>query len=69
MSKNMSNLINEIEAAKILNLSRRTLQTMRQEGTGPAFIKLSERRLAYEKSEIERWISARRVTCTKENVG
>ena len=59
-------VLSEIETAEELSLSVRTLQAMRLEGTGPAFIKLTQRRIGYALSELERWISERSVRSTAE---
>lgn len=59
-------VLSETETAEELSLSVRTLQSMRFEGTGPAFIKLTERRIGYALSELERWISERSVRSTSE---
>lgn len=59
-------VLSEIETAEELSLSVRTLQAMRLEGTGPAFIKLTQRRIGYALSELERWISERSVCSTAE---
>ena len=59
-------VLSETETAEELSLSVRTLQAMRLEGTGPAFIKLTQRRIGYALSELERWISERSVRSTAE---
>lgn len=59
-------VLSETETAEELSLSLRTLQAMRLDGTGPAFIKLTERRIGYAISELERWIADRTVSSTAE---
>lgn len=59
-------VLSETETAEELSLSVRTLQAMRLDGTGPAFIKLTERRIGYAVSELERWIARRTVRSTTE---
>ena len=49
------------EAATFTNLSKATLDSMRQRGIGPAFVKISERRVVYELSVLRDYIAARRV--------
>jgi len=57
-------VLSEVETADELSLSVRTLQSMRMDGTGPAFIKLTERRVGYAVSELERWLASRTVRST-----
>lgn len=59
-----SMILTETEAARTLRLSIRTLQRMRIEGGGPAFIQLSERRIGYAAAALEAWITARQVAST-----
>lgn len=59
-------VLSETETAEELSLSVRTLQAMRLDGTGPAFIKLTERRIGYAISELERWIADRTVRSTAD---
>ena len=53
-------------AAEFLGLSRRTLQAMRQDGSGPVFVKISERRLGYTLAALQDWITSRSVRSTAE---
>ena len=59
-------LINEKDAAKLLNLSGRALQRARLEGGGPRYVQLTTRRIAYRLEDIEGWIAARLVSSTSE---
>ena len=52
-------IISEQELAAWLNTSRPTLQRQRSDGSGPEFIHLSERRIGYRKSAVERWLASR----------
>jgi hypothetical protein len=56
---NYNVLLTESEAAKILNLSVRTLQAWRTRRVGPIFIKISDRCVRYKATDLERWINAR----------
>jgi predicted DNA-binding transcriptional regulator AlpA len=47
--------------AKWINTSCPTLQRQRSDGSGPPFIQLSERRIGYRKSEVERWLASRTI--------
>ena len=49
-------ILSEQELAAWLNTSRPTLQRQRSDGSGPEFIQLSERRIGYRKSAVERWL-------------
>jgi hypothetical protein len=51
--------LDERAAARLLNLSRRTLQRMRTEGGGPPFVRASARRVLYAATDIEAWAAAR----------
>ena len=54
-------LLNEKQLAAWLGLSLPSLQRMRSNGSGPHFIRLSERRIGYRKSSVERWLETRTV--------
>jgi predicted DNA-binding transcriptional regulator AlpA len=58
-------LLSERDLALYVGLSLPTLQRMRSYGGGPRFVRLSERRIAYRKSDIEAWLAAR----TTDRVG
>ena len=49
----------EAETAKILRVSERTLQRWREVGIGPAFTRLSTRRIAYSDKAIEDHVARR----------
>jgi hypothetical protein len=51
--------LDESTTARHLNVSARTLQRWRTEGGGPAFIRAGLRRVLYDATEIERWVSSR----------
>ena len=46
------------EAAAYLRLSPSTLSKMRLRGTGPAYTKLGERLVGYERQHLEEWLGA-----------
>jgi predicted DNA-binding transcriptional regulator AlpA len=52
-------LLTEKELAAWLGISLPTLQRMRSSGSGPHFVQLSVRRIAYRKREVEAWLAAR----------
>ena len=54
-------LLTEKELSAWLGLSLPNLQRMRSNGTGPRYVQLSARRLAYRKSDVEAWLSARTI--------
>lgn len=56
---NLDPLLTEKELAGWLGVSLPSLQRMRSNGTGPRYIQLSRRRLAYRKSDVEVWLSSR----------
>lgn len=48
------------EAAEVLRISRRTLERMRVDGSGPRYIKVGagkRSRVLYRESEIETWLN------------
>jgi predicted DNA-binding transcriptional regulator AlpA len=47
--------------SKWTNTSRPTLQRQRSNGSGPPFVQLSERRIGYRKSAVERWLEERTI--------
>src|SRR4051794_26934110 len=54
-------LLNEKQLAAWLGVSLPNLQRRRSDGSGPPFVQLSERRIAYRKSAVERWLEARTI--------
>lgn len=59
-------IYSEAHAADFLGMSRRTLQNMRQTGDGPAFVKLSARRVGYSLSSLKAWVAVRSVRSTAQ---
>jgi hypothetical protein len=55
-------LLTQLEAAAILGLSPRTLESMRLRTVGPPFVRVSRRCVRYRRTELERFISM----CTVE---
>jgi predicted DNA-binding transcriptional regulator AlpA len=53
----MDRLLSEAEAAKILNISARTLRRLGEDG--PPRIRISERRIAFRPEDLTAWIAAR----------
>ncbi len=54
----------EREAAVLLGLSARTLQRMRLEGGGPAYVQLTPQRIGYTPEALRIWLDARIVRST-----
>ena len=54
-------LLNEKELAAWLGVSLPNLQRHRAGGSGPPFVQLSQRRIGYRKSAVERWLEARTI--------
>ena len=61
-----SSLIDEKVAAKFAGLSVRTMQSLRQSGEGPKFIRLSPRCVRYRRSDIGSWAEAKLVSSTSD---
>jgi predicted DNA-binding transcriptional regulator AlpA len=54
-------LLNEKQVAIWLGISLPSLQRHRSHGSGPQYVQLSERRIGYRKSAVERWLEARTI--------
>jgi excisionase family DNA binding protein len=54
-------LLMEVQAAKLLSVSPRTLQNWRIAGEGPPFIRIG-RAIRYRREDILRWIEAHTVS-------
>ena len=57
-------VLDERTAADFIGSSRRTLQRWRGTGEGPPYHRLGKRRVAYMRSELLAWLTARRHTST-----
>lgn len=62
----VSPILTTYAAGKILGLACSTLNKMRMNGNGPAFIKLGPRRVGYELAELEKWKNRRRYLSTSQ---
>ena len=54
-------LLTEKELSDWLGVSLPNLQRMRSAGTGPRYVQLSARRLAYRRSDVEAWLRVRTI--------
>lgn len=54
-----SELLTRDEAARLALLSIRTLDRLAERGEGPARIQLTQRRIAYRRADLMRWIESR----------
>ena len=54
-------LIDAGEVARVLGISPRTLEGMRQEGRGPAYVRISSKCVRYRRSDLERFLTRVRV--------
>lgn len=52
-------ILTERQVSEWLGLSEPTLFRHRRDGTGPTFIRLSARRVAYRRSDVEKWLTER----------
>jgi hypothetical protein len=52
-------LLDEIQAARLLRLSRRTLQGWRFKGGGPPFVRLSRRCIRYRRGDLQAFVVQR----------
>ena len=54
------------EAARHLDLAVSTMNKMRLSGSGPRFIRLTQRRVAYDLDDLEVWAAERKRQSTSE---
>lgn len=59
-------LIDEQAAAVFLDLTRRTVQEMRQRGDGSRFVRLSARCIRYRRADLKAWADERLRTSTTD---
>ena len=52
----MNPLMTQVQVAKALSVSRTTLWKMRKEGRLPPQIRVSDRRVAFRRADVEKWI-------------
>ena len=57
-------IVTEAEAGKMLRLSVRTMQRLRLDGAGPAFVCLTGRRIGYRIGALTDWVRTREATST-----
>ncbi len=62
----MKNLLAPDSAAAVLAISPKTLEAMRVRGNGPAWVKVSARRVAYRVEDLEAYVKARTFSSTSE---
>jgi predicted DNA-binding transcriptional regulator AlpA len=59
-------ILSERELSDWLGISQPTLSRHRRDGTGPAFVRLSARRVGYRRSAVEAWLDAQSQSSTAE---
>jgi predicted DNA-binding transcriptional regulator AlpA len=59
-------LLTPNQASAYIGLAVATLQRQRTEGTGPRFIKLGKRRVAYRTADLQAWIEGRVAASTAD---
>lgn len=62
-------VLNEVEAARAVGISPRSLQRMRMDGDGPPYVQLSPRRIGYAVGELHEWLRARARRSTSDSAG
>lgn len=55
----MGNLIDEREAARLLNLNINTIRGLRRAGRGPRFYLLGVQKVGYCHADLEEWLAGR----------
>jgi len=58
-------LLTEVETAKVLNLSTRTLQAWRVRGSGPSFVQAG-RAIRYRRRDLRTWIDANTISWVRQ---
>jgi len=53
--------INDVQAAKIIGLSKQTLRNWRYKGLGPEYIKLNSRCIRYDLKSLDRYMTKHRI--------
>ena len=64
--QDLDSLLSEVQAAQFIGFTPRALQSWRQRGGGPAFIKANSR-IRYTKRDLVAWIDARRRASTSDS--
>jgi predicted DNA-binding transcriptional regulator AlpA len=59
MANTEQDILTDRDVSDWLGLSEPTLFRHRRDGTGPTFIRLSLRRVAYRRSAVEEWLAQR----------
>jgi hypothetical protein len=67
MTEIKTTYINDVQAAKLMGLSRQTLANWRHKCIGPEYIKLNARCIRYELKSLERYMSQHRVIPYQES--
>ena len=62
----LDRLLRTREAAKVVGLSPRTMESYRRNGGGPPFVKLRDYAVRYVLRDLLAWIAARKRTLTLE---
>ena len=62
----LDRLLRTREAAKLVGLSPRTMESYRRNGGGPPFVKLRDYAVRYVLRDLLAWIAARKRTLTLE---
>ena len=61
-------LLGQSEAAALIGVSERTLESWRWRGGGPPFVKISRRAVRYRRRDIQQWVSERIQRSTSEEL-
>lgn len=59
-------LLTEDQAAEFLGFTPSFLQARRYRGTGPAYVRISQRAVRYRPEDLEQWLEERTYTSTAE---
>lgn len=61
-------LLNTSDAARVIGCSAQALANMRTGGGGPAYLRITTRRIRYRASDLEAWLGERKHHSTSEYV-
>lgn len=60
-AKDLEKLMTAKEVSKYLRISEAALYIFRCSGTGPNYIRLNDRLVRYRKSDVDKWLAAKKV--------
>lgn len=56
-----------VELAKVLGVTRRTIDKWRREGRGPKLVLLGRRVVRYQESDVQEWLNKNKEVATEDS--